>query len=179
MHSLIIGMTESGKTTLAKLLAQSYIAKGHKVAVLDPVHDPDWGKKAFVTNDVDELKAYLYSNRSVYVFVDESGAIFNEGNSLDNAWLATRSRHFGHSVHFLAQRAIQIPKTMRDQTSRLYLFTSSASDGKLHSEEWNQPELAKCNTLPRMHFYIADRFSAVRKAKIVDYKKVVDCGKRE
>lgn len=175
MHSLILGQTESGKSCFAKILAGQYQKLRKKVVVLDPCYDPDWNCD-FKTDCVDTLQEYLYKERSCYVFVDESGAVFNEGNDMGNAWLATRSRHFGHSVHFLAQRATQVPKTMRDQCSRLFLFTSSISDGKIHSEEWNKPELISCNTLPKLHFMMTDRFSTVKNLKIENYSKVVASG---
>lgn len=173
MHSLIIGQTESGKSTLAKVFARKLADNGKKVAVLDPLFDPDW-KADFRTDDIEEMTAYLRANRSVYVFVDESGAYFNDGNDTTYSWLATRSRHYGHSVFFIAQRAIQIPKTMRDQCSRLYLFTSSRSDGKIHSEEWNKDTLESCNTLPKLMFYQCDRYDVCKLYAIKDYKDIVN-----
>ena len=175
MHCLIIGQTESGKSCFSKILARQYKAMGKHVAVLDPICDPDWPAD-FKTDSVDELRKYLNQNRSVYVFIDESGEVFNEGNDNTHSWLATRSRHYGHSVHFLAQRAMQVPKTMREQCNKLFLFTSSRSDGKLHAEEWNKDELVNCNRLPKLHFYMTDRFGEVKTLKIVDYKKVVTIG---
>lgn len=167
MHAMIIGMTESGKSTLGKILAKELKASGKTVAVLDPLCDPDFTSD-FCTDDIEEMREWLESNRSAYVFVDESGQFFNEGNDLSNAWLATRSRHFGHSVFFLAQRAVQIPKTMRDQCGRLYLFTSSVNDGKIHAEEWNKPECLQCHTLPKLHFMQVSRFDPVKHLRIGD-----------
>ena len=175
MHCLVIGMTESGKTLLSKLMAKQLRSQGKKVAVLDPICDPDW-EADYITDDVEELREYLTKNRSHYVFVDESGAVFNEGNDNSHAWIATRSRHYGHSVFFLAQRAIQIPKTMRDQCSRVYLFTTSASDGKILAEEFNKLELMKCNTLPKLHFMVSSRFDDVQHYRIHKYKTVVKIG---
>lgn len=175
MHSLIVGQTESGKTLLGKLICKRLKESGHKTAVLDPIYDPDWTVD-FRCNDADELAKYLRSNRSVYVFVDESGGIFNEGNDNTHSWLATRSRHYGHSVHFLAQRTIQIPKTMRDQCSRLFLFTSSVDDGKLLAAEWNKPVLASCNTLPRFRFYHASRYEICTLMEIRDFNRIVPAG---
>ena len=172
MHSLIIGQTESGKSTLAKVFASKLTNSGKKVAVLDPLFDPDW-KCNYRTDDINEMTQYLKVNRSVYVFVDESGAYFNDGNDTTYSWLATRSRHYGHSVFFIAQRAIQIPKTMRDQCSRLYLFTSSRSDGKIHSEEWNKDVLETCNTLPKLKFFQCDRYNLCEVLTIKDYKEIV------
>ena len=167
----MIGMTESGKSTLGKLLAKQLVAQGKTVAVFDPIYDPDW-VATFKTDDISELREYLEKTRSVYVFVDESGEVFNEGNDTSNAWLATRSRHYGHSCFFLAQRAIQVPKTMRDQCGKLFLFTSSASDGMIHCEEWNKQELRRCNELPQMHFYTGTRFGTLERMEIVRFKDI-------
>lgn len=159
MHSLIIGMTESGKTTLAKIIANQLSSQGKSVAVLDPVYDSAWPEKAFKADNPADFSQYLREHRSVYAFVDESGSVFNEGNDNSYQWFATTSRHYGHSAVFIAQRAIQVPKTMRDQCSRLFLFTSSRSDGKIHADEWNKPSLEECNALPQFHFYKVDRYS--------------------
>ncbi len=175
MHTLVIGMTESGKSCISKLLASSLHNKGCKVAVLDPLNDPDW-KADFVSDDIEAFRAYLESNRKVFAFVDECGQWFNEGNDTTHSWLATRSRHYGHSVTFIAQRAIQVPKTMRDQCGRLYLFTSSQSDGKIHAEEWNKPELMDCNKLPQLHFFVVDRYNTTKKMRIVGYTNVESVG---
>lgn len=171
MHSLIIGMTESGKTCLALILAKQLRSKGKKVAVLDPLHNPDWDCD-FRTTDPVDLQDYLASERSVYVFIDEGGKVFNNGNDLTFAEFATTSRHYGHSVHFMAQRAMQIPKTMRDQCSRLFLFTSSASDGIIHADEWNKDVLRQCNTLPRFHFWHVDRYHLQQRLEVVNYTEL-------
>lgn len=171
MHTLILGMTESGKSTLAKLLASTLLAQGKRVAVLDPIFDPAW-KATFKTDDIYELREWAESNRNAYIFIDESGEVFNEGNDTEHSWFATRSRHYGHSVFFLAQRAIQVPKTMRDQCGKLFVFTSSSSDGVIHSEEWNKQELRGCNKLEQLHFYSCTRFGQIQKMRIVDFKRV-------
>lgn len=41
-HVLFIGMTQSGKTTLAKRLAHEYVSRGISVIILDPLNDPGW-----------------------------------------------------------------------------------------------------------------------------------------
>ncbi len=171
MHVLIVGMTESGKTTLAKILASKLHAAKHKVVVYDPVYDPDW-KCTERFRDVSKFDEYLQANREVFAFVDEGGEVFADGNDTTYSWWATRSRHYGHSFVFLAQRTIQIPKTMRDQCSRLHLFTSSVSDGKILAEEWNNPELIRCNQLPRMQFYSVSRYQSCELLQIRNFKDV-------
>ena len=49
-HNLILGMTMSGKTTLAKRLAAHYTQNGINVVVLDPMYDPEW-EADFTTAD--------------------------------------------------------------------------------------------------------------------------------
>jgi len=177
MHQLILGQTESGKSTLSKILAVELLKRGKKVAILDPLSDPNW-VGTFKTDDIEELREYLENERSVYVFIDESGQYFNEGNDASHIWLATRSRHFGHSITFIGQRSIQIPKTMRDQCSRLYLFTSSRTDGKIHVEEWNKDCLGRCNELPQMHFWVVDRYNKCDLMRIHKYKEIVNVNRR-
>lgn len=175
MHSLILGQTESGKTLLAKMLAKQYKKAGKTVIVLDPMLDNEWGADV-VTDNPDELMRTLERTKNVYVFVDESGQVFAEGNDESFNWLGTRSRHYGHSVHFVGQRIVQMPKTMREQANKLFLFTNGAMDGKIHAEEWNKEELAKCNMLPQFHFMTCTRFSDVTTYKIVDYSRIEKVG---
>lgn len=172
MHSLILGMTESGKSTLAKLLVAKLTASGKHTVILDPLGDPDWKAKIIVT-DPDELSNYITKNTSCYVFVDEGGEVFDNGNERGYNWWGTRSRHAGHSFTFMSQRGTGIPKTVRDQCNRLYLFTSSLDDGDIHASEWNKPILARCNVLPQFSFYAANRYGMVERYKIVNFNKIV------
>ncbi len=171
MHSEIIGMTESGKTCLAMIIAKRLKSMKKTVVVLDPMHNPRW-ECDFRTSDADELNDFLEENRSCYVFVDECGKLFNNGNDLTHDWMATRSRHYGHSFHFIAQRAMQIPRTMRDQCNRLFLFTSSASDGAILADEWNKPEIRECNILPQYHFLRCSKFDDSERLVIVNHTEI-------
>jgi len=180
VHSLVCGMTESGKSALSKLIATGLKKTGKIVAVLDPLDDPTWDacvNKKFTT--IEALDEWLTKINGAHVFIDEGGEVFDEGRDKSFAWLATRSRHYGHSVYFIAQRAMQIPKTMRDQCSRLYLFTSSASDGKLHAEEWNKPELEQCNEFPKLHFAVCSRFDQIQWFNIHKSFKKIEEWKRK
>lgn len=171
MHTLIVGMTESGKTCLAKAMARGLRRAKKRVAVLDPMYDSGW-EADYKTADPAEFDAYLKENRTVYGFVDEGGETFNEGNDMSYSWWSTRSRHWGHSMVFLAQRAIQVPRTMRDQCSRLHLFTAALDDGKILASEWNKPILATCNTLPQFHFYSVSKYGICESLMIRNYKDV-------
>jgi hypothetical protein len=140
MHTLILGITESGKTTYAKALASELLRK-RPVAVCDPMGDT-WPSEC-VTSDVDELIARLKRSRECFAFVDESGRAFARHCPNDpRDWLATQSRHLGHSVLFLAQRPIQIPRTVRDQCPRLVLFRVAPPDAKMLQDEFPHEAIA-------------------------------------
>lgn len=171
MHGLIVGQTESGKSCLGKTLARSFRAQKKLVGVCEPIHDPGWDAD-FRTADIDEFCEWMQHSREAFCFVDECGAYFNEGSSTEYYWLATRSRHWGHSVFFLSNRAMQVPRTMRDQTQRLYLFTSAAEDGKLLAAEWNKPELVACNALPQFEFFYVSKYDTSKRLRIADYNRV-------
>lgn len=169
MHSLIIGMTESGKTTLAKMLCRTLNNGGNKTAVLDPLFDDGW-QCDFQTQNSDEFLRWAKSNRSAYLFVDE-GSISIGRYNLPMQWLATMARHWGHSATFISQGLTQLPPAVRNNCSRLYLFTAADSVSKIAAEEFNKKELRDAEALGRGEFLIVPRYGDVRRAKI-DFKKM-------
>lgn len=157
-------MTESGKTTLAKKLSSE--AKKHNlgVLVLDPLNDPGWVAD-YQTTDKMQFMHAVKNSRSCAVFIDESGEAVGRYQD-EMFWLGTRARHYGHSCHFLAQRAQQVAKTVRDQCSRLFLFNCSFDDSKELANEWNKPELRDAYTLRQGEFFACGRFTPVTRQKL-------------
>ena len=164
MHTLIIGMTESGKTTLGKKMVAHYRARGVASAVLDPLSDPGW-QADYVTKNRQEFLTTVKQSRSLAVFVDEAGESVGQ-YEYEMHWLATRGRHYGHACHFLAQRAQQIAKTVRDQCSVAYIFACSRSDAKMLADEYNDEVLAQCNRLKKGEFFRVGRFDEAKKYRI-------------
>lgn len=165
-HCLINGMTESGKTTLAKRLAAEYKRAGVGVIVLDPLHDPGW-QADFQTDDPGEFLEVCRTSQRCALFIDEGG---ENAGQFDKPmhWLATRARHYGHNSHFISQRGAQLAKTIRDQCGRIFLFCSSVDDCKIHSREWNKPELLTANALDVGEYFAAGRFSVCKKYSLFD-----------
>lgn len=163
-HSLIFGMTESGKTTLAKQLAAQFKAQGVGVLVLDPINDPGW-QCDFRTADNEQFLQYFWNSRRCAVFIDESGEAVGKYDSL-MIKTATRGRHWGHSLFYISQRGAQIAKTVRDQCRHLFLFTVSVADSKILANEFNQPELLEANKLLQGHYFHASRFGQLERGKL-------------
>lgn len=163
-HSLILGMTESGKTTLAKILAAKYKAAGINVLVLDPILDPTWNAD-YITHDPDEFLNVLWSSRSCACFVDEAG---ESAGQYDKAMMktATKSRHWGHNMHYLSQRGTMINTTIRGQCSQLFLFLSGKNDGKTHAEEWAHESLKDCTNLKKGEFFHCTRGGQLTKQSV-------------
>lgn len=163
-HSLILGITESGKTTLAKRLAALYKQKGIGVIVLDPIGDPGWNSD-FVTADEKEFLSVFWSSRKCAVFIDESGEFIGQYDKAMKKTV-TKGRHWGHNVHLLAQGATQVAKIARDQCTQLFLFTSPFNDTKILSQEFNKAELIEASSFPAGTYFYTSRFGAIEKRKV-------------
>lgn len=150
MHTLICGVTESGKTTLAHSIAQQVADAGQNVIVFDPVGTKtahgSWPKNAIVFDEEGEFFEYL-ARPDVYhahVFIDESGELFNAGKR-ENLWLLTRGRHFGFSVVLIAQRPKMLMPSARSQCSIAYVFRLALEDMKEIGADFGHSGLAKIN----------------------------------
>jgi len=156
-------MTESGKTTLAKQLARTYKAKQVGVLVLDPLFD-NWECDRQL-NDANEFLQVYWASRSCMVFIDESGdAIGRYEKAMIQT--ATRGRHWGHSNHYITQRANSVALTVRDQCSHLFLFASGFEDCKTHAKEWNQPELIQAANFEKGEYFHTTRFGQLTRNKL-------------
>lgn len=151
MHSLILGMSESGKSSLAKKLIKQLRSQGYKTLVLDPNKDPSFNAD-FQTKDPLEFERVFKSSRSCFCFIDESGYIGKFSECLKES--ATRGRHFGHSFFFLAQKATQIEPLVREQCSGLFLFRAGLQSRKILAEEYDSPELLEPLEMLEYHTFI-------------------------
>lgn len=168
MHALLIGMTECGKTSLAKIIASDAKSKGKLVAVLDPLIDDGW-EADFQTQDSEEFLKWAKANRSAYLFVDEGSVSIGRYNK-PMSWLATMSRHWGHTAFFISQGLTQLPPDVRNNCGQLFLFTSADTINKTAAEEFNEPDLRRADKLEKGHFFIVKRFGKISKG-YVDFDK--------
>jgi hypothetical protein len=163
-HSLIFGMTESGKTTFATQLARAHKASGFGVIVLDPMLDPRW-RCDFLTASADEFLRVFWGSQRCMAFIDEAGESVGRYDEL-MVRTATKGRHWGHSCHYLSQRGALLNRTVRDQCSHLFLFATSSEDCKLHAAEWNKPQLREGSSLLQGEYFHATRFGVLESGSI-------------
>lgn len=167
-HTIIVGQTLSGKTTLAKKLAALYRSRGVAVCVLDPNKDPDWNPETkgahadgfYMDDDPVRFMQYIRDPDQCLqaaIFIDEGGDMLNKYDTEFN-WITTRSRHHGHVAHLCTQRAQQLSVTIRSQCSILYCFNISIPDAKIYAVDFNAPELLNAPKLPQGQFLRVERF---------------------
>lgn len=151
MHVLIVGITNTGKTTLAFEMARRYKAKGKKIIVLDPDLRSEWGviniasvskeagtevtKFGVMTDDPDLFLKIAKESQSCALFIDESGSMIGRYDT-QLEWLATQSRKWGHKSHFIMQRGSQVSPTVRNQCSSAFVFKQSVDDAKVLSNNF-------------------------------------------
>ncbi len=166
-HSLILGMTMSGKSTLARRMVKAYRQRGVRSLILDPLDDPAWktAGAARVMPDGDVYLDFVFRCRSCALFIDESGeAIGRYAGEMKK--LATRSRHYGHNAHFISQRAADIDKTIRDQCNDLFVFRVSKKDAETLADEYGQELLLEASRLQQGEFIKCGRFTPPTRLKL-------------
>lgn len=163
-HVLILGMTQSGKSTLAKKIAEKYRDNEVGVLVHDPLADDGW-PASFRTSDENEFLDMVWKSRACAVFIDEAGDTAGQHDK-DMQKTATRGRHWGHRCHYISQRGTMIARTIRDQCSHLFLFATSLEDCKVHAKEWNRPELLEAAKFAQGEYFHVTRFGDISRGNI-------------
>lgn len=165
-HTLIIGMSESGKTTLAKQLCSKYRKRGIKTIVLDPLYDK-WDAD-FQTSDPNEFMQVVSNpeTQRCAIFIDEAGESVGQYHK-EMFWLATRARHYGHNSHFVVQRVKQINPTVRDQCRFLYMFSTNYSICQELAKDFNEPRLLEGSNLQQWECFFVQRMKKEQFSKLV------------
>jgi DNA helicase HerA-like ATPase len=134
MHTGYYGVTLTGKTTLARLVARNLAKEGHKGAVFDPTLTATlgggWPEGWPVFTDPDDFLDFVESDKCVgpiHLFIDEADEVF--GHEMKwNFWLLKKGRHFGYFCHVISQRPKMIAPTARSQCALAYVFRLAVED---------------------------------------------------
>lgn len=156
LHSAIYGIGGSGKSTLGHTLARQCLANDWGVIVLDPNNDAGWPNEGPTVRKVRTLAALVeLAKRSqrCALFIDEGGEAIGRGKQAhDSQWITTRSRHWGHRTYILAQRAVMVELSIRNQCGEAFVFRQSPGDAKLLAEQYADDLLLRAPTLERGTF---------------------------
>jgi len=148
-HTLITGVTMTGKTTLARMISREYDERGYPVFVYDPMGTAtaggDWGEKALIYNDEIRFMEFLSKRKNTNeaaVFIDESDLVFSHSQK-HNHWLARRGRHYGYRLHMITQRPTMIAPNCRTQVGTCYMFRLARTDAKFCGNEFGHSDIDK------------------------------------
>ncbi len=169
MHTLILGITKSGKTYFAKRLAELSKRRGRRVIVLDVLGD-SWPCD-YQTRDAAEFQRILQANYNCDAYADESGLSIGRGKSAQNVgWLATQSRHWGHKLHFIVQHYSFLDLMIRSQCDEHVIFRCSQKSAEAIAEEIGQPLAATAPQLEQYCCYYFKPFAAPLKMRLQGQK---------
>jgi len=135
MHTLICGVTESGKTTMAHKLAEFDAEDRRKIIVYDPVRTEtmagDWPDNCDCYTDSQKFLRRVASIQSdTAIYIDEAGDLFTNTDKT-NMWILTRGRHMGFNVTLICQRPKMLAPNARHQCARLFMFRLAREDARV------------------------------------------------
>lgn len=168
---LIVGCSESGKSTLAKAMARNLEKRGVTVTVYDPINS-EWSPEAFVTYDqkefFEEVKQSHASGEKQVAFMDEADTLLSVADK-QNHWILTRGRHYAIMPVPITQRPALVAPTVRGQCNELYCFAVSKPDAKLLAEDFAHDGLLAAPSLNQGEYL---HCHWVNKQKVVDKGKI-------
>jgi hypothetical protein len=176
-HYGIFGRTESGKSTLGRIIAKAIrqrVDRGdggnvREVVVINPMLEK-WESAHRQFDDVYTAHEYLRKTTGCVVFVEEISIAIDDADKKEvmKRWL-TIYRHLSHSFYILGQRYIMLEPTLRDMISSYFVFAMSDDDAIALAKKFGHDSLRTSHLQPNLHFLYA-RFSATYSGKI-DWEK--------
>lgn len=168
MHTLTLGITRSGKSTLAKQRCNAYRRQGIHALVLDP-HGTKWPgvEDRYVFQDPLKFLEIAKKAQRCALFVDEAGESIGKGkHAREMQWVTTGSAKYGHVAHLICQSAVQLDTTIRGQCGRLFTFKQSERNAKLLADDFAEPLIMEATTLERFHFLDVISCGPVKRYKL-------------
>jgi len=166
---MILGITGSGKTTLARDIAATAKMKKRRVVVFDPFLHSEGNTWScdFITADLDRFCAVVFNpkNQGLVVMIDEAGTALDR--DADYNRLATLSRHSKHDVYFIAQQPTMLLPVIRCNCDQAFIFRVGGTFPKLLAAELAAPEIERAATLEKYHYLWWRDFSKISEHKII------------
>jgi len=178
-HKLWSGKTETGKSTVAKIMSAEAVKIKRPVLVYD-IELSKWPEGVNVTDDPDLFLDVFWRTQDALAFIDESGESVGR-NSEEFLFTATRGRKGGSEMNYLVQDPMLIDPQIRRQCTMLLLFKTSATGCKALADEFTCPEALKASGFMPGRFIFRDDTGDVTKHYRCDFatKKIYTVGPNE
>lgn len=140
------------------------------VMILDPFGD-EWPSpksgQIYLFSDIEPYLLAAIKSENRLLVVDETGYMIDRYEK-EHHWLATQSRHSGHSAIFISQRYTQIPPIIRAQASELWAFSTPPKDAAAVGEDYLRVDMDKIlPRLPQFHAVRLNRFKPAQRVRVV------------
>ena len=165
LRILILGASESGKSSIAKHLVKLYQTTTDKpVLVCDPM-GYEWEHADFVTTDINVLLEKAQVLENCFIFIDEAQTTI--GNyPKEKIWFTAQSRHNRHSVAIAAHRSVHVSRDMVPHFNLFYLLSQTRKDALEMSEHLNDENVKEIMHYKALQFMRFQRFKEPKRGKI-------------
>lgn len=155
-HTLILGVTESGKSTYAKWVCSGLRKRGIKTLVLNPYNDPTWEADEISS---DPAYVFWYAQRHLHhaIFLEESGDALQRDPLYD--WFTCRARHWGHKSFVITQRLQDVRPALRNNCTQAVVFASETMDCRELASRYREPILLNVEKFRPGQCIIASQFA--------------------
>ncbi len=163
----IFGPKKSGKTTLARKLAESYWHKENRSSlVLDPNLD-DWPTCCWQpptgTHAAEREEIFwhtVWSTQNHLIICDDAANSIDRNPELNDIF--TRINHNGHKLLVIGHSGVNLLPQHRQQLDIVYLFRNTQESGKWWYDVFGYKECLAINSLQRYQFLQVEQYRPPR-----------------
>lgn len=160
MHLFVLGLSKTGKSTLARAIASGFKKRGTGVIVCDPMSGK-WDAD-FVTADFGEFVRVYEKSRSCLAVVDECHLI---ADATEKRWLMSMNavgRHYGNTNLMIGHRVTSVPKSARMLAERFLVFKQAPDDAREIYGDYPHDLIRELPTLQRGEYLDFDTFNCTK-----------------
>lgn len=147
-HTLYTGVTQSGKTTLARSVARELSKAKNRVIVYDPMGTEtaggEWGETAEVHDTLETFLDVAYAPETVnaHLFIDEAHHVFAHSDK-SHLWLLTQGRHYHLTLHIITQRPTKVHPDARTNCGHCFMFRLAQDDARSIGNDYGFSDIHK------------------------------------
>lgn len=139
VHCAYFGVTQSGKTTLARLHARILEKAGYDIVVYDPVGTETagggWPESAKMIGKLEDLPEEVEGlkgepDRPIFLFIDEAPDVFSHSETWAR-WIPRKVRHQNVYLRLMITRPNTVHPDVRNQCVIAYVFRLAKEDMRL------------------------------------------------
>lgn len=143
-HKSFFGYTGTGKSTLAKGFAASYLRHKQQVILFPGNGDTEWPRGCRYVWSPEELEEVLNDPEyfGAFLFLDEGAALYDEVTRKHHPTvngLFMRGRHLGYTCAIITQYTTSIPRKVRINCTERFLFgTANSEEARMIWDDCNR-----------------------------------------